>query len=261
MNVGKTIVNLQKQNDSIYHSLLSKNINFERICIDMNLDESEQLKLLGEENAKLKELVKSIKSNQSIQSNQQKQKNLIADSIPVSKSIKLANNDENNENDEETYIDPIKKFNTITNMEEIKRAFFNGEFVEFEEKLKSHPFKYFKANYKYNSDKDGAPEYSATNLLKGFVRSFDDYRKYFMICFRCWKSNSNTYLYNSYWIVNSNEPICNIIGLTSEDFEFELIDNLDYFSHQIKKKLTTDSDEFVYSEDCKLILIGENYVH
>lgn len=34
--------------------------------------------------------------------------------------------------------------------------------------------------------------FSAKNLLKGFVRNFDDYRKYFMICFRCWKDLENS---------------------------------------------------------------------
>lgn len=291
MSSNRTIVNLQKQNDSIYQSLVSKNINFSRIDIDKNLDESEQLRLLGEENLKLKELIKSIKPIKPVQSEQTQNKKITESkqNSTVKSNSTNKSNDSNGSNeltnlnnveelnDEETFVDPIKKFDTIANMEEIKRAFFNGEYGEFEEKLKLHSFKYFKANYKYNSDKDGAPEYSATNLLKGFVRNFDDYRKYFLICFRCWKSNpesnldsdsnsnsnfkSNTYFYNSYWIVNSNEPIQNIIGQLYDEFEFEEINDFDLFFNHIVKKLLPDCDNYVYSDDSKSFLIGENYVH
>jgi hypothetical protein len=266
MSANKTIINLQKQNDSIYNSLIAKGLNFERIFINCEMEETEQIKLLNEENAKLKELIKLTrpapqpKENNVKQDKQDKQDKQVKQ-VQSNLSKTNKDNNENDEDDEETFDEPIKKFNIIANMEEIKRAFFNGEYNEVEEQLKSIPFKFFKANYKYNSDKDGAPEYSATNLLEGFVRSFDDYRKYFLICFRCWKlNNNNTYLYDSYWIVNSDEPISNIIGSTCEDFEFEEIHDSNLLFNQIKKKLS-DSEDCVYGDNSQSILIGENFVH
>lgn len=256
MTTNKTIINLQKQNDSIYQNLCSKNILFDRISIDGVTDETELLKLLNDENSKLKEIIKSIKPIQPIQQVTPKIKQEQTTQISKKKNI-------DDEEDEETYDEPVKKFNTITNMEDIKRAFFNGEYETVEEQLKTFPFKYYKVNYKYNSDKDGAPEYLATNLLKGFVRSFDDYRKYFLICFRCWKLNNNTYSYDSYWIVNSEEPISNILDSIYDDFDFQEITdtNINLFFNHIKKKFFMDSDETVYADDLQTILIGENYVH
>jgi hypothetical protein len=56
--------------------------------------------------------------------------------------------------EEENFEEPIKNFDTITNMEEIKRAFFNGDYDIFESQLKESSFKLLRAKYKYNSDKD-----------------------------------------------------------------------------------------------------------
>lgn len=143
-------------------------------------------------------------------------------------------------------------------MEDMKRAFFGGDYGVFEEQLKLHPFKLYKVNYKYNSDKDGVPEFSAKNLLKGFVRNFDDHRKYFMICFRCWKSqDKNEYKYDSLWIVNTNEPIQNIVGKVCDDFEFEETFEFDDFVSGIKKLPETDELVFTNGYTC----IGETYVH
>lgn len=70
-------------------------------------------------------------------------------------------------------------------MEDIKRAFFNKEYDTFETLIKQHPLRYYRASYNYASDKDGAPEFVAKNLVKGFVRNLDDFRKYFITGFRC----------------------------------------------------------------------------
>ena len=75
-----------------------------------------------------------------------------------------------------------------------------------------------------------------------------------MICFRCWKFDNNDeikYKYDSLWIVNTNEPIHNIIGSICDDFEFEEFNNLDKFIMEIKKIINIDST------NC----IGESYVH
>jgi hypothetical protein len=146
------------------------------------------------------------------------------------------------------------KYSTIDNMEDLKRAFFNGDYDTFEILLKECPYKYYRVGYKYNSDKDGAPDYSAKNLLKGFVRNFDDYRKYFMICFRCMKyeeNNETRYKYDSLWIVNTNDDISTIIKDIYDDFEFEEDNNLEIFINDIKKIVNLDDT----------ICIAESYVH
>jgi hypothetical protein len=61
MSLNKAIVGLQKQNDSIYTSLVSKQIHFDRIVVPEEIDETEHLKLLNDENLKLKEIAKANK--------------------------------------------------------------------------------------------------------------------------------------------------------------------------------------------------------
>lgn len=249
----KTLENLQKQNNSIYNNLISRNIPFERNIIEQNIDIEEQIKILTDENNRLKETVKNNKPP--------------PPTTPLPKTLPQQNNkpkeikENNEEEDEEEYNkEPIKKYNTITNMEELKRAFFSNDNIIFEEQLRQHNFKFYKGNYKYNSDKDGAPEFSARNLLKGFVRSFDDYRKYFMICFRCWKNSTNndsiTYEYNSYWIVNTTENIRDITDVC-DDFEFEEID-IDVLISCIQK---TNFEENDNTEEENIKCIAESYVH
>ena len=246
------IQNIQKQNDSIYSSLLVKNIQFERIIIPEGVGEEEHIRLLNEENTKLKEMAKASRPPaQPI-----KEKKQILQPVQVKK---VKEDKELDEELEETFEEPVKKFDVITNMEDMKRAFFNGDYETFENIFLSNPFKIYRMNYKYNSDKDGVPDFSAKNLLKGFVRNFDDYRKYFMICFRCLKAqDKNEYKYDSYWIVNSNEPVQNIIGDFFNDFEpDDSFDLSNQFVNNIKKLPETDEPILIDGYNC----IGEAYVH
>lgn len=263
MSSNKAILGLQKQNDSIFASLVAKNIQFDRIEICEGIDEQEHLRLLNEENVKLKEIVKANKPPPQPKEIKQSSTTTTTNNSNTNDKLKEVKQkekkeDNNDDDDDEKYEEPIKKFNTITNMEDIKRAFFGGDYTIFEEQLKSHPFKFYKVEYKYNSEKDGVPDFSAKNLLKGFVRNFDDYRKYFMICFRCWKNqDKNEYKYDSLWIVNTNEPVQNIIGSMCEDFEFEETTDLNDFVSKIKKLPESDEPEYFNGFTC----IGESYVH
>jgi hypothetical protein len=260
--MSKQIQIIQKQNDSIYNSLVAKGIQFERVIITEGLEEQEQLKLLNEENTKLKEVIKANKP-----ASQPKDEKLKPNQVVQQKEEKPKQKKTDEEDgEEEVYEEPVKKFDTITNMEDMKRAFFNGDLEQFESIFRSFPFKVYKMNYRYNSDKDGAPDFSAKNLLKGFVRNFDDYRKYFMICFRCWKAqDKNEYKYTSYWIINTLEPVQNIIGSTWEDFEPDntFLDSSD--SEEFAKKFIDhmkklpETDELVYIDG--YTCIGESYVH
>ena len=74
-----------------------------------------------------------------------------------------------------------------------------------------------------------------------------------MICFRCYKKNDINYDYPSYWIVNSIDPIENIIGSIYEDYIFEEVKDLDKFLLDIRK---IKEDEYESNS-----LIGETYLH
>ena len=52
---------IQKQNDSILSSLLSRKIEFERAIIPEGISEDEHIRILTEENLRLKEVVKANK--------------------------------------------------------------------------------------------------------------------------------------------------------------------------------------------------------
>ncbi len=239
---------IQKQNDSIFFSLLTRKIEFERTIIPQDISEDEHIRLLNEENLRLKEVVKANKPAP-VPKEEKKVEQQKVESKPKEKQNTESKDDDDQE---ETFEEPVKKFDTIANMEDLKRAFFNGLYDEFESHVKSAPYKLYRVEYKYNEDKDGAPEFSAKNLLKGFVRNLDDYRKYFMICFRCWKDlNEAKYQYKSLWIVNTLEPVRNVIGSFADDFEF--VEELDTnaFISDIKKLENIDGTQ----------CIGESYVH
>lgn len=234
-NLENKIKNLIKQNDSIYSSLLFKNILFERINISDEITDEEKIIFLTEENEKLKYVSKSNRPPPEV-------KIIKPIIIETKKNISKDECDE-----EENYETPEKKFTTITNMEEIKRAFFNKDYELFNQLIQQFNFRYYRADYKYSSDKDGSPEFIAKNLVKGFVRNLDDYRKYFMVCFRCYK-NENNYSYPSLWIVNSNDDIKNIIESIYDDYIYTEESNIPIFLKDIQK---------VEDENC----IEELYVH
>lgn len=232
MNTAKHITVLINQNNAIYTSLINKNIEFNRLFTERTQDDEYDYKILLEENKLLRDIVKQNKPIQEC-----KQKKHVEEK---KQEIK--------DEEEETYENETRTFETITNMEDMKRMFFNNNYEEFEEQVKKYNFKYYKAIYKYSNDKDGSPEYSARNLLNGFIRNFDDYKKYFMICFRCIKHENTTYTYDSLWIVNTNEPIFNIIGSLIDDFDLLSIDDIEQFLFDMRKK---EHDT----------IIGEKYVH
>ncbi len=245
MSTSQQISIVNKQNESILKSLISKNIVFEREIIPENCSEEETLIILNKENDRLKEIAKQNKPPP-----QEKPKPQVQ---PVVQKESKPKKEEDDGEDEIDYEAPKPKFECITNMEDIKRAFFNKDYDNAFELIKNAGFKFYSVNYKYNSDKDGAPEFSAKNLLKGFVRNFDDYRKYFMICFRCVKLPENKYEYKSYWIVNTNEPVQNIIGSLYDDFEFENRSEQEHINNILEsmKKLPEETEG----------LVGEAYVH
>lgn len=239
--MDKQIAGLIKQNLAIYNSLQAKNIEVlgELVVPDSELGLEEQKEILLKENARLKELVKASKPPEVPKA--PKVQAQVQESKPKPKQT--------DSDDEENFEPPAPKYSTIANMEDLKRAFFSGEYAQFEELVKSTPYKFYTGVYKYSSDKDGAPDYSARNLVKGFVRSFDDYRKYFMICFRCMQvtNEPTTYSYPSLWIVNTLDSV----GSVLDDFDLVPLEAPTESFFQSMRKMDQDVPGF----------IGEGYVH
>jgi len=254
-----------KQNDSIYTSFSSRNIEFTRNQIDLSdltSKTNDELILIqnqiNQENLELKDV-----SNKNKPPKPPVQTKETKETKETKKSKDTNENKKDNQNSleevDESFEEPVKKFTTIFNMEEAKRAFFSKEYDLFDSLIKEQKeLKFYKVNYRYDSDKDGAPTFSAKNLVGGFVRSFDDYRKYFMICFRCFKDKdieAITYTYPSLWIVNSFDPIQEIIGSLYDDYEYIQIsdDNKESFLNDMRKIFDSDTEQE--------LLIEEKYVH
>jgi hypothetical protein len=252
MSTQKQISILQNQNDNIYSSLSTKGIKFDKEIFSSNLSEDELLKFLQDENTKLKDTAKQHKPPPQVK----EPKSLVDLNTTIiekkSKEVKQKETDIDSA-DEENYTEPIKKFECIINMENLKREFFNGEYEQFNSIVKSTNLSLYFANYKYSSDKDGAPDFVAKNLIGGFVRNLEDYKKYLMVCFRCYQICTSKYKYKSLWIVNTTEPLNNVIGSFYEDFDFVKVDEIeiDNFLETIKR-----SNE---SNDSNLLI--EKYLH
>ena len=186
---AKQIASLKKQNEGMETSFQTKGIKFTKVSIE-DVDPETELLLLQNYNKYLKEI--SAANRPPPQVKEEKPK--VAEVKP-----------KDDEDDDEPIKEVKPVFSTITNMEDIKRAFFSKDYDTAYQLIRQHPFKFYKANYKYAEDNAGRPAFVAKNLLRGFVQSLDDYRKYLLVGFRCISIVENRYSYPSYWIVNSND--------------------------------------------------------
>ena len=240
MDILKQIANYQKQNDGMLNSLRSKNIVIDfDITIEEELSDNEKLDKYKMMNLQLKELTKMNRPPP----------------LPP-KEVKPKEPEKKDDEDEEEIKEVKPVYSTITNMENLKREFFNKEYVNFQESIKQHPFKMYQANYKYASDNDGRPEFVARNLLRGFIQGLDDYRKYLLVCFRCILQDveNKKYSYPSYWIVNSNDDLSFILGSLYDDYDFNLIE-----SDEIKMNIMLEMEKKEQEENVSLV--GESYLH
>lgn len=239
--MDKQIANLKKQNEGMETAFKNKGIEFTKLSID-NMDIETELLLLKDYNTYLKGI--SLANRPPPQDKPKEQQK--------SKETKSKEDDDEDENLKEAK--PV--YSTITNMEDIKRAFFSKEYETACQLIKLQPFKFYKVNYKFSSDNTGRPSYIAKNLLRGFVQGLDDYRKYFMICFRCILINkeTNEYMYPSYWIVNTNDDLNAVLGLVYNNFEFIAVKGEEAIDKMLKKmeKNEDENDE---------TFIGEVYLH
>jgi len=238
--MDKQIAILKKQNEGMETAFKNKNIVFAKLSID-NVESETELMLLKDYNNYLKGISAANRPPP-----QEK---------PVEETPKKKEEDDDDDDDDVTK-DMKPSHSTITNMEDIKRAFFNKDYENFNHLVRQHPFKYYKVNYKFSRDNTGRPGYAAKNLLRGFLQSLDDYRKYLMVCFRCIMSDKETceYKYPSYWIVNSNDDIKSILGSLYDDYEFIAIEEEESITKMLKKIEKNDDEN-------NETLIGEVYLH
>ena len=247
------ITNLKKQNEGMENAFKNKNIKFTKLIID-KLDPENELMLLKDYNNYLKGISASNRPPP-------QEKPVKQEAIKHEAPKKKEKTEDDDEDDVPKEIKPV--YSTVTNMEDIKRAFFCKEYEKFNSLVTQHPFKYYKVNYKYAADNTGRPAYVAKNLLRGFLQGLDDYRKYLMVCFRCILVNKDTneYIYPSYWIVNSNDDIKTILGSLYDDYDFIMVDEEEAIGNLLKQMKKTEDDrgddDFVNDDT----LIGEVYLH
>lgn len=262
----KQIENLKKQNDGMETSFKHKQIPFNKQSIDnTDISVESQLSLLKQYNDYLKDISKQhrpVKEKPEINAINANNTNTITNTI-TNTTTNNANNKKNVNKEKEEFIDDDEMpkevkpvYSTICNMEDIKRTFFNREYETFRTLIHQQPVKYYKVNYKYSEDNTGRPSFVAKNLLRGFVQGLDDFRKYFMICFRCILINkeTNEYRYPSYWIVNSNDDLKTMLGSLYDDYDFIMVEGEDSISTLLKKMEKNENEE----DDA---LIGEVYLH
>ncbi len=248
-DIQKQITNLKNQNHGMETSFTAKNIQFTGLTInDVDLDT--ELMLLTNHNMYLKSI--------SAANRPPPQAKTKVKATEIQEQSKLKSNKSKSEDIEDNEdIDDVKPvFSTITNMEDIKRTFFNKDYELSFNLIKQHPFKFYEANYKYSNDYAGSPDFVARNLIRGFVQGFEDYRKYFMVCFRCILVNKDIieYKYPSYWIVNSNDDLHTILGSTYNDYEFVAIKEEEAINKMFKNMEKNENN----NDDT---LIGEIYLH
>lgn len=256
--LAKQIANLQKQNDGIHKSLVAKGIEFTRVVIEPDDSEEVQVQKLSTENLELKKL---STANKPPPAPKEEKPKVVQQSQP-----KKEKDDEDDE--EESFEDKKKKFAPIANMEGLKISFFAGDYDAFKTQVKTQgseenttPFLFYRASYKYNSDKDGVPSFNAKNLVKGLVKNFDEERKFFMNCFRCYQTQtepSTMYEYRGLWIVNTLDSLKEVVGDVVDDFTLvQVVDavELDTFLTEMQKLPVNENDEL--PDGC----IVESYVH
>ena len=243
-DVRKHIILLTNQNEGMETSFTHKGIQFTKLIIE-NVDPETTLMLLTDYNTYLKNISKTNRPPQ--QPTEPKIKTIVHTNKETTDPMDFSNEDELTKEEKIT-------FPTICNMEDAKRAFFSKEYDAFVNIIQGSPLKFYKATYKWSDDNDGKPEFIARNLLRGFVQGLEPYKKYFMICFRCVLIDAHTkrYAYPSYWIVNTDANMNDILGSSYDDYKFMSVEENDVKNMLDDMKKSEDEDENV---------IGETYLH
>lgn len=155
--------------------------------------------------------------------------------------MQKSQNQNDADDDENAYVDVKPKYEVITSLETIKRAFFNPtneDYVSmpFASQITEHPFVFYKGIYKYSDDMNNKPEYIARNFNKSFVKRMEEYGKYVFAMFTCTKvetpdSMDTQYKYESYMLINSVGAFEDFIIKDNDDVLFEKIDLQTFLEH------------------------------
>jgi hypothetical protein len=153
------------------------------------------------------------------------------------KQLEMEKNKKQLEMEEDNHEDVKKNYTCISDLETLKRLFFNmyteEDNMNFLNEINLQTYKFYYLKYKYDSDMNNKATFMASNLNKGFVKRFDDYKKYLFGVFRCYQKDTN-YMYDGFLLYNAVESIEEVIGDNIDDFEYSVI-NLESFLEGIKK--------------------------
>ena len=223
------ISNLRGQNAGLESSFQKRQIEFIKQTIDSTDDEAE-LSAIQSYNTYLKDISKQNRPPPVVK---EKETKAVVEE----------------EKEEEKEVKP--HFEGFTDMSEMKRAYFSDEPELFSQLRKSHPFRFYRASYKYADEYTGRPAFVAKNLIRGFVRNLEMVSAWLMVRFQCMVVDSTNYEYTSYWIVNAREPLSEILGSMYTDFEFIEMTEPEIGLAWTKRPADEDDDRFV----------GELYLH
>ena len=250
-DIQKQIANIHKQNNGMELSFKDREIKFTKLTIE-NIDCETELILVKDYN----EYLKNIAKNNRQPSQPKEVKVPKVEQVPPCKKEKL---DESDNEDELTKEEKIT-FPIICNLEDAKRSFFSKEYNTFNEIITQQQssetkLRFYKATYKWSGDNTGKPDFIARNLLRGFVQSLDPYRKYLMVCFRCILADveTKTYIYPSYWIVNTNVDMSTLLGSLYDNYEFSVVEE-ENVNKMLQRMEKNDNEN-------DISLIGESYLH
>lgn len=233
----KQIQNLRKQNEGIESSLRNRNIQFNKMSIDITCKPELELEVVRGYNTYLKEIAK-----------QSKPKDIKEPTHPSQPSQTSNVTNVKDDTDEQDYEEEKIVYKPNISLEDTKRAFFSKEYPVFETLLndfrKEDKVKFYKANYRWADEKLGKPEFIAKNQVRGFIQTLDSYRKYLMVCFRCIivDIDEKRYRFPSYWIVNVDTDIKTLLGSIYDDFDFIEV-NDDISVAKLLHKMRKNEDE------------------
>lgn len=225
---------------------------------DLDMDISEIDNIVCPENmtrAELEQMCDKMTDSMNILKTKQKNATLAQqEAQKQAAQMQKSQNQNDADDDENAYVDVKPKYETITSLETIKRAFFNPtneDYVSmpFASQITEHPFVFYKGVYKYSDDMNNKPEYIARNFNKSFVKRMEEYGKYVFAMFTCAKvpdsSTNIQYKYESYMLVNSIGAFEDFMIKDNDDVLFEKID-LQTFLEHFKQEHTIFDTLFVH---------------
>lgn len=128
---------------------------------------------------------------------------------------------------EETF-EPVKiVFPVKANLESCKIKFFNKDYENFKEDVKSNKYTIYSAEYNYMDEFNGKPKFIINNLLNGFTQQLENKRKYLFVVFKCFEMDNKLYKLTSTWITNVTVNLKEVIPDKYDDFNWNQINNDD----------------------------------